>query len=940
MSNAVHPRFIEVDFPLRKVSEESVREKNIRHGHISTLHIWWARRPLAASRATALAALLPDDPKRREELLLLVREIAPWKAISNGNASQIEKARQLIREAFGGRASRVLDPFAGGGSIPLEALRLGCETYALDYNPVAVLLNIAVLQYPQKFGQPSSISKMPLPPSSEEPSHSPSDLLKASAKPAESPLLQAVSAWGKWVLEEARKELEQFYPKDADGSIPVGYIWARTLPCQNPACGAEIPLMRQTWLAKKENRKIALKLIPNREAQRVDVKIVGAHGEPIDFSPEEGTVSRAHVRCPLCGGTMDDKTTRRLFREGKSGQRLMAVVLHHPDRPGKTYRLPTERDLEAYRAAEAALAGARHRLAQDWGMDPVPDEPLPWERAQGNSGFRTLLYGLTRWGDLFNARQKLALITFAEKVRQAHAQMLAQGAEPEFAKAVATYLALALDMMAAFCNTLARWENTSEAIKQLFSRQALPMLWDYAELHPFSSSTGSWEAGWEYYLGVLAHLTSIPPADPQSASPTVVHGTATALPWPDNFFDAVLTDPPYYDNVNYSALSDFFYVWLKRTVGDLYSELSTPLTPKFEEIVQDPNRQGGREAARAFFEQRLTQAFREIHRVLKPDGIAVIVFAHKTTEAWETVINALLEAGLYMTASWPIHTEMQARLNAQETASLASSIYMVCRKRTTSEVGEYPQVRKEIDERVRQKLTQFWAEGIRGADFFMSAIGPAVEAFGKYVRVEKLSGEPVTVTELLEYVRKVVSEFALERVLGSAQLSGLDAPTRFYLLYRWTYNHARVPFDEARKLAQSVGVELEKLWGEGGLVQREKEYVRVPTPLQRAKSTNFTRKTKFETMIDALHYAVWLWDQNERKRLLDHLLKTYGDDEIFWQVAQAIAEVLPEGDEEKRLLQGLLHGWRSPQKDTQQQKDTQRRKDTQQRLDLFSGIDS
>jgi adenine-specific DNA methylase len=391
--------------------------------------------------------------------------------------------------------------------------------------------------------------------------------------------------------------------------------------------------------------------------------------------------------------------------------------------------------------------------------------------------------------------------------------------------------------------------------------------------------------------------------------PEVLQGTATRLPWPDNFFDAVLTDPPYYDNVNYSALSDFFYVWLKRTVGDLYPELfSTPLTPKSEEIVQDPNRQNRREAARAFFEQRLTQAFREIHRVLKPDGIAVIVFAHKTTEAWETVINALLEAGLYMTASWPIHTEMQTRLNAQETASLASSIYMVCRKRTTNEVGEYPTVRKEIEARVREKLAQFWAEGIRGADFFMSAIGPAVEAFGKYVRVEKLSGEPVSVAELLEYVRKVVSEFALERVLGSAQLGGVDAPTRFYLLYRWTYNHARVHFDEARKLAQGVGVELATLWGDGGLVERRSEYVRLPMPLERAKSANFPKKTKFETMIDALQYAIWLWEQNQRKKLIDHLSATYGSNETFWQVAQAIAEILPEGDKEKQLLQGLLYG--------------------------------
>jgi putative DNA methylase len=917
MSNALHPRFIEVDFPLRKVSEESVREKNIRHGHISTLHIWWARRPLAASRTTALAALLPDDPRRREELLALVLDIAPWEAVSRGDNALIEKARKLIREAFGGRAPRVLDPFAGGGSIPLEALRLGCETYALDYNPVAVLILKAVLEFPQRFGRPDQVKTVPLPPDLQEQPQTDQRLLDVEAKRTQSPLLQAVSAWGAWVLEEARKELEQFYPKDADGSIPVGYIWARTLPCQNPACGAEIPLMRQTWLAKKENRKIALRLIPNRGARRVDVEIVGANGEPIDFNPEEGTVSRAHVRCPLCGGTMDDKTTRRLFREGKSGQRLMAVVLHHPDRPGKTYRLPTERDLAAYRAAEAALVRARHRLTQDWGIDPVPDEPLP---PLETLGFRVQRYGLTRWGDLFNPRQRLALITFAEKVRQAHAHLLAQGAEPEFAKAVATYLALALDKLATYLCVLTRWRPDVLSFERSFDRQALPMVWDYGEVNPFSEARGSWEV--EGMLEVITHLTRIPPANPQPASHAVVHGTATALPWPENFFDAVLTDPPYYDNVPYSDLSDFFYVWLKRTIGDLYPELfATPLTPKSEEMVADASRAGGMENAMRRFEEMLTQAFREIHRVLKPDGIAVIVFAHKTTEAWETVINALLEAGLYLTASWPIHTEMQARLRAQESAALASSIYMVCRKRTTSEVGEYPTVRREIEARVRQKLTQFWAEGIRGADFFMSAIGPAVEAFGKYARVEKLSGEPVTVAELLEYVRKVVAEFALERVLGSAQLGGVDAPTRFYLLYRWTYNHARVLFDEARKLAQSVGVELTTLWDSGGLVERQREYVRVPTPLERARSANFARRTKFETIIDALHYAVWLWDQNERKRLQDHLSATYGGDETFWQVAQAIAEVLPEGDKEKQLLQGLLYGRRSLQKDARQRLD-------------------
>jgi putative DNA methylase len=507
MMNPAKPRLIEADFPLRTVSEESVREKNIRHGHISTLHIWWARRPLAASRATALAALLPDDPRRREGLFTLLREISPWEAVANGNAPQIEKARRLLREAFGGRAPRVLDCFAGGGAIPLEALRLGCETYALDYNPVAVLINKAVLEFPQKFGRPNQVKAVPLPPASQNHSQTDGRLLDVEVEPVENPLLQAVSAWGKWILEEARKELEQFYPKDADGSIPVGYIWARTLPCQNPACGTEIPLMRQTWLAKKDKRKVALKLIPNQHARRVGVEIVGQDGRPMDFDPEEGTVSRAHVRCPLCGGTIDDKTTRKLFREGKSGQRLMAVVLHHPKRTGKTYRLPSKRDLEAYHAAETALEQKRARLREEWGIDPVPDEPLPLM----SGVFNVPIYGLTRWGDLFNPRQKLALITFAEKVRQAHAQILSQGAEPEFAKAVATYLAITFNRLADKNANVVVYNVVGEKIEHVFGRQALPMVWDYVEVNPFT------DVGWpnmqEWVELVLAHVTGIPPVE-------------------------------------------------------------------------------------------------------------------------------------------------------------------------------------------------------------------------------------------------------------------------------------------------------------------------------------------------------------------------------------------------------------------------------------------
>ncbi len=884
------PRLIETDFPLRVVSEESVREKNIRHGHISTLHIWWARKPLAASRCTALAALVADDPARRETLLNLVQQLAPWEAVSGNTQSTrhlLEKARALIRhpeqrEGPGGRAPRVLDPFAGGGAIPLEALRLGCETYALDYNPVAVLLNKAVLEYPQRFGQPIS-------------RRAPERLIEEAA----SPLLEAVERWGAWVLEEARRELAQFYPPDPDGSIPVGYIWARTLPCQNPACGAEIPLLRQTWLAKKDNKQVALKLVPNRAERRVDAAIL--EGAWIDFDPDEGTVSRAKVRCPLCGGTIDDDTTRKLFREGRAGQRLMAVVLHHPKRSGKSYRLPMARDLEAYRAAEGALAAKRQALWAEWGLDPVPDELLP---PLETLGFRVQRYGLTRWGDLFNPRQKLALITFAEKVRQAHAHMLAGGADPEFAKAVATYLALGVSRLSDRNSSLCRVIVQTEAIGFTFTRQALPMLWDYIEMNPFDHPSG-WHALMEDSLANLAHLTQIVGSDfvPREAR----QGSATALPWPDDFFDAVLTDPPYYDNVPYSDLSDFFYVWLKRTVGDLYPDLfATPLTPKTEEMVADASKAGGMDAAKRRFEERLTQAFREIHRVLKPEGIAVIVFAHKTTAAWETVIQALLNAGLYMTASWPIHTEMQARLNAQETASLASSIYMACRKRTTRAVGEYARVRQDIATRVRHKLSQFWDEGIRGADFFMSAIGPAVEVFGRYARVEKLSGDEVGVGELLEYVQQVVAEFALERVLQSPHLGGVDAETRFYLLWRWTYNHARVPFDEASKLARAVGAEVSELWTRSGFVQKEKEYVRALGPRDRAGDRRFVERERHATLVDALHKACLLWENNQRQALAEHLALNRGDDETFWRVAQALSDVLPPGDKEKQLVQGLL----------------------------------
>jgi adenine-specific DNA methylase len=664
--------------------------------------------------------------------------------------------------------------------------------------------------------------------------------------------------------------------------------------------------MRQFWLARKENRKIALKMIVDKEKKKVDFEIV--QGKNINFDPSKGTVRKAKVMCPVCGSGISDKEIRKLFQEGKAAQRMVAVVLHNPKRVRKTYRLATEEDLKIFREAEKYLEEKRAKLMEEWGFDPLPNEDAPGTlSSSGGIGPRYCFY---RYGDYHNSRQKLALIIFAEKVRLAYKKMIEEGYEKEYAKAVVSYLAMGVDMTAAFSNTLARWENTSEAIKQLYSRQALPMIWDYAEVNPFSASTGSWEAGWEYYGKVLDHCSQISRIpNPEFRIPTISQTSATSLPYPDNYFDAVITDPPYYDNVAYSYLSDFFYVWLKRIIGDLYPDLfTTPLTPKSEEIIAFPSKRNKEEAKR-FFEEMITKAFLEINRVLKPDGIACIVFAYKTTEAWETIINSLLRSGLVLTASWPIHTEMKERLIAQESAALASSIYMVCRKRVKEEVAYFNEIKEKIEQRIKEKLEQFWEQGISGADFFVSAIGPAVEVFGQYSRVEKLSGEKVSVKELLEYVRKVVSEFALERVLKRTDLGGVDAQTRFYLLWRWIFGNAKVHFDDAIKLSRPLGVELTELWDKGGLVKKEKEFVRVLNPKDRAQDQAFLKKTKFTSMIDVLHYVLILWERGEREKIKEILSETgYAQNEIFWQTAQALSEILPEGDKEKQLIQGFLYG--------------------------------
>jgi len=387
----------------------------------------------------------------------------------------------------------------------------------------------------------------------------------------------------------------------------------------------------------------------------------------------------------------------------------------------------------------------------------------------------------------------------------------------------------------------------------------------------------------------------------------------------------VLTDPPYYDNVPYSYLSDFFYVWLKRSIGHLYPELFlTPLTPKSGEIVAYAQKEGGLEAGMKFFEEQLALSFKEMYRILKPDGIAVIVYAHKSTAGWETVINALLNSGLVVNASWPVNTEMQSRLRANESAALASSIYIVARKMERKSTGFYNEVKEELKNYLNEKLDRLWAEGIGGADFFIAAIGAGIEVFGKYEKIMDYSGNIIRADSMLEDIRKIATDYAVHKILHNGFAGEINELTRFYVLYRWEYGEARVQFDEARKLATSCGIDLTEYWNRNTCIRKEKEFVKLAGPQER-KTEELEDSNE---LIDVLHHVLLLWEKSKREIMIKRLQESgFGKSEAFYRVAQAISETLAPDSKEKKLLDGFLAGRERLQKEITYIKPTQQKLD-------------
>ncbi|MDG6981832.1 MAG: DUF1156 domain-containing protein [Nitrososphaerota archaeon] len=896
-------RFIEETFPVREIGDESAKEKNIGHGHIATLHVWWARRPLASSRAMNYAALIPavGGPKEQANIKQFMVKLCSWG--NSSNEDFLGKARLDILQANRGKAPKVLDPFAGGGAIPLEAVRLGCEVHASDYNPVATLILKCTLEYPQKYSGSSRLTEGGL-----------------SSSGVANPLIEDVRKWANWIGDEVKKDVGRFYPVEDDGSVVVGYVWSRLVACQNPSCNAEVPLIRQLWLARNGKRKVAL--YPVIRSERVEFKIVGSgHGPiPKGFDPDGGTISKAIAKCLVCGSSIDDVTIRKLFTQGKSKERMLAVISREAGVRGKRYRIATDEDLASYRQAERYLEGRIHALSKSWGIDPIPDEPIhtPDNKEYNPGGLLynftpVLLYGKTKWADLFNSRQKLSLVMFVDKVRKSYQKMTEEGYDKEYAKAVMGYLGLLTSRLSNRMSSLAYWYIPGEKIQPTFVRQALAMVWDYLEMNPLNDSSGGWEKNVDDLMSVLDHLSILKDNTNQV---NVSQLSATSLSYEDDSFDAIFTDPPYYDNVPYSDLSDYFYVWLKRALGEVYTDLfSTPLTPKSSEIIAElPLLRGmGKELAAStvsgiktseYFEKMLHRSFSEIRRLLRPNGVCVLVYAHKSTSGWESLVNSLLDSGLVVTGAWPIRTEMKGRLRAKESAALASSIYMVARKSERSSTGFYTEVRHDLRVHLGKKLDSLWQEGISGPDFFIAAIGSGMEVFGKYDKIIDDEGTTIRADRFLEDIRKIVTEYAVRQVLHNGIAGEISPLSRFYVLWRWAYGDASVKFDDAHKLAQGVGIDLPREWNKG-FIRKEKELIEVSGPDERDPS-DLDSSTE---LIDVMHHILRLWKKGKFDEATSVLRESsYGKTDVVYRVAQAISESLPNASREKKLLEGFLAG--------------------------------
>jgi len=797
-------KLIEVALPLEAINRESAREKSIRHGHPSTLHLWWARRPLAAARAVLFAQLV-DDPsshpeefpteelqrKERERLHKLIERLVVWENIQDEKL--LAEAHAEIIKSTDGNPPPILDPFAGGGTIPLEAQRLGLEAHASDLNPVAVLINKALIEIPPKFsGQP------PVSPDVA------TDQL-AHPWPRATGLAEDVRRYGQWMRDEAEKRIGHLYPKatvpDGSQATVIAWIWARTVTCPNPACGIAMPLVRSWWLGKKKGKEAYV--VPSVINGEVHFTI---GRDPRSAPTTDGTIGRTGATCIGCGAAVEFKYIRAEGRAGRIGARLMATVAE-----GNRTRIYLDPTPEHEAAA--------HVLPPDDApMGDLPDEAL---------GFRVQAYGFARYSDLFTARQLTALTTFSDLVGDARERALSDALAagmPEgdrleaggtgataYADAVATYLGLGVSRLADIANALCRWENTKEQIRNLFTRQAISMIWDFPDTTPFGRAAGS------YTVSLNSIVKSI-----QVAGRVV--GEAHQASATDRPLKGLLisTDPPYYDNIGYSDLSDFFYVWLRRSLRPIHPVLlSTMLVPKAEELVANPYRHGGKHGAHEFFEDGFREVFRQARESALPGYPITVYYAFKqseTTDAgeassgWETLLEGMVRSGWTVTATWPLRSELGNRMRSLDSNALASSIVLALRPRPE----DAPRIdRRQFVDTLKAELPAALKDLQQGAiapvDLPQAAIGPGMAVFSRYWGVLEPDGSKMSVRSALARINEI-----LDQVLNE-QEGDFDAASRFGIAWYRQHGYGTGTFGDANNLANARNTTVDAM-DRGGIV--------------------------------------------------------------------------------------------------------------------------
>ena len=856
-------RLIEEELPLQVVNKESAREKSLRHGHISTMHLWWARRPLAMSRAVVFGTLLPDpgDPVRRKEILRLIAEASPFEA--SVREEKIRPLRELLAEAYPDGPPKVLDCFAGGGAIPLEALRLGCDVTAVDLNPVAHLIEKCVLEYPQRFGQPDDLGR--------------------------NTLADDFVYWAEWVRKRVEPKFARVFPADEHGRRPAVYFWARTMRCPNPSCQAEIPLLSSYWLANSSRRKVWVNVTGEPDGIGLEIR---NGSPPSDRDLSTGTVRASSVTCPLCGTATRAHDVRNYGKRIGFGRRLYAVL--DIEGSARTYRAPRPDEIDGAEQLATALLNTMEETPD--GTSALPDEEITKSQFRI---LRSLVYGIDTFRSLFNDRQLYVLGSLCEAVRAAHLEMTSVGMSPERAVAVTTYLGLCVDRIADYNASFTSWVPGGEFHAHVYKRQAITMIWDYVEIDPLQHVSGCWSGAVQWIQQAIRHCSST-----GSQVGHVLRGNAQELPFPNSNFEAIIVDPPYYDAIQYGDLSDFFYVWLKRSIGHLHQQLfSIPLTPKRQEAIESrADRNSPEYISHEEFEQRLQRALGEIARVVKPDGIVSIVFAHTDVVAWERLLRALRIAKLIVSTSWPMQSERAERSTAQISAVLDSSVVLVCRPRQDSAQGFYDDVVRALEARIAERLDAFEEMGLQGADYFVSAVGPAFEVFAQYSQIVKLSGEEVGVSELMVLARQAVARHAMRRLLGPESLAALDPESLFYLTWRWAYKTATIPADEAYKLEKAFDVDLGTLTNPGGIAVQTGLSFSLLGPHERKG----LKLSASPSLVDVLHLACQLWDAGRRRNLEELLGATgMGTEPAFWAAATALVEMLPDGNRERTMLRGL-----------------------------------